>query len=672
MISRKLFNALVASFCLTLLTLLTITGAGPVQAHAGYDRSNPPANASLASGKMPERVQVWFTEKLEARFSELSVVDKTGQRVDAGDSKVPAEMPDSLVISLKPNLPDGAYTVIFNNVSAEDGHAVKGSFAFLVGAGELPLSATGSPLALAEQPGQAGSTNLNFFSVSLRWLNYLGGAGLVGALFFALLVWTRAATRAKAGGRMGPQIDSAHILGIQRSELIIWISLGMLLLGWVGWWLYQTATFSDQTIGQLFGMGVATGKPGGAALTDFLFNTRYGNNWFIRLGLIGLAFGLWSVAGSGLNRKNSLTKLVAATGATTGTGTEKTNSDFTGDDNGDKPDSARQVALAAIAQFQARRLWWWLTTACGLGILFTTSLNSHAAGVETWTWLAVGGDWLHLVSTAVWVGGLLALALSLLAALPALLPGTGDRTRLLAALVPTFSQLAILSVMALIVTGTLNAALHLSDATDLLGTAYGLSLTIKVALLVPLMLLAAYNLLVVSPRLRAFAKSKKAGSKEGAGSIAAGTLGSHFRRAVWAEVGLVIVVLLVSAFLTSTAPPKSIASSGVFYQQVEQAGVKIDFAISPATVGDNSFEARLTDKSSGSPISNARLVDLRLEHLGMDMGSPRLELKAIANQPGHYLGQAPLLSMSGDWAATLIVQRDGQDDIRMPIKFKVK
>lgn len=657
MICRKLFSRLLAFLCLAYLTLLTITTA---QAHAGYDRSSPPANASLPSGKVPERVQVWFTENLEARFSELSVVDRTGQRVDADNSKVVPDIPNSLVVSLKPDLPDGAYTVIFNNVSAEDGHSLKGSFAFLVGAGELPVSAGGSPLALAEQPGSGDNVNLNFFSVSLRWLNYLGGAGLVGALFFALLVWARAAQRAKAGGRMGPQIDTAHILGIRRAEIVVWISLVALLLGWVSWWFYQAATFSNQTISQIIGIGVASGKSGGADLADFLFNTRYGNNWFIRLGLIALAFGLWSVASSGLAQKNLLAKSVV------------TNNEPATSGESDKPDSSRELALAAISQFQSRRLWWWLTTVCGLGILFTTSLNSHAAGVESWTWLAIGGDWLHLVSTSVWVGGLITLALSLVAGLPALLPGTGDRTRLLASLIPAFSQLAILSVLVLAITGIFNAALHLSDVTDLVDTAYGLSLTIKIALLVPLMLVAAYNLLIVSPHLRAFAKSKKAGTKEGAGSVAAGTLGSHFRRAVWVEVGLVVGVLLVSSFLTSSAPPKSVASNGVFYQQFEQAGVKIDFAISPASVGDNSFEARLTDKNTDSPISNARLVDLRLEHLGMDMGSPRLELKAVAAQPGNYLGQAPLLSMAGNWSATLLVQRDGQDDIRMPIKFTLK
>lgn len=658
---QNFYKKLLVGFSLLSLFLLTffLTVPSSVFAHAGYDKSNPPANASLPAGKMPERIQVWFTEKLEPRFSELSVVDKNGQRVDKADSKVQPDIPNSMVVSLKTGLPDGPYTVIFSNVSAEDGHTVKGSFAFLVGAGELPLSATNSPLALAEQPGQSGNDNLNFFSVVLRWLNYLGGAGVVGALLFTLLVWERTNQRAKATGRMGPQIDSAHLWGIKRAQLVTGVSLGMLLVGWVGWWFYQAASFSSQTILQALGIGASAGAPGFSALSDFLFSTRYGNIWFIRLGLIALAGAFWVVAISGTKKINSLSPT---------TTTENDTPEATESEN----KTARQAAQAGLDFFAQRRLWWGLTTGAGAAILLTTSLNSHAAGVENWAWLAVGGDWLHLLSTAVWVGGLLTMGLALLAAIPALLPGTGDRTRLLAALIPTFSQVAILSVMILVITGALNAALHLGDVTELLSTSYGLSLTIKVGLLVPLLLLAAYNLLVVSPQMRAFAKSKKAGPKEGAGSVAAGTLGSNFRRSVWAEVGLTVIILLATAFLTSSAPPNSLGNSNVFYKQFEQNNVKVDFAISPANVGDNSFEVRLTDKNTGSPIADARLVDVRLQHLGMDMGNPRLELKAVSAKPGHYLGQAPLVSMAGDWEVTLLIQRNGQDDLRLPVQIKVK
>jgi copper transport protein len=641
-------------------------------AHAGYDHSNPPSNGKLPGGQMPKQVQVWFAEAIEPRFSELGVVDKNGAAVDAGDSHVPSNDPKSLVVSLKPGLPDGPYTVIYKNTSAEDGHALTGSFVFVVGAGDLPVGTGTSPLDLAERSGSAADSNANPLSIGLRWLNYLGGAALFGALLYALLVWRSAVHRAKATGKMGPQLETAYGLGLNRIRRVVWLGFGGLLLGWLGWFLYQATTFSSQNIGQIFGIGVATDGSGARALGDFLFGSRYGQIWLARLGLLVLALLIWLLATG--NRSISQTdpgtlKIPGAKRLRQNLlPAEETNSGFQKTSESTLSDTTRNLP---VMLFENRQGWWWAVALLGAALLLTSSLNSHAAGVQDWAWFAIGADWLHLLSTATWVGGLFAMVWGLAVAIPALLPGSGDRTRLLAALIPAFSQLAIISVATLLVTGTIGAALELSDVAEFISSPYGLSLGVKILLLVPLLLLAAYNLLVVSPRMRAFARSKKAGPKEGAGSVAAGALGLSFRRAILAETGLIVLVLLAAAFMTSYSPPKNTAaSSRVFYYQTEQENVKIDLAISPAIVGDNTFEVRLVDKTSGQPISDAVLVDLQLNHLDMQMGQPQLELKSTGQ--GRYLGQGPLLSMAGNWQANLLVQRTGQDDLKIPVKFQVK
>jgi putative copper export protein len=81
--------------------------------------------------------------------------------------------------------------------------------------------------------------------------------------------------------------------------------------------------------------------------------------------------------------------------------------------------------------------WPWLLLLLGVGIMVTTSLASHAAANRD-AWLLVPADVLHLVSTGFWIGGLLALVGIVPVALRALVPGTGDRTRLLARLLPYF------------------------------------------------------------------------------------------------------------------------------------------------------------------------------------------------------------------------------------------
>src|SRR5215210_7500073 len=62
------------------------TGRVPtVQAHANFERSEPGANERLTGGIPPVKVRVWFTEQVEAGYSELNVFDKNASRVDVGD-----------------------------------------------------------------------------------------------------------------------------------------------------------------------------------------------------------------------------------------------------------------------------------------------------------------------------------------------------------------------------------------------------------------------------------------------------------------------------------------------------------------------------------------------------------------------------------------------------------
>jgi len=130
--------------------------------------------------------------------------------------------------------------------------------------------------------------------------------------------------------------------------------------------------------------------------------------------------------------------------------------------------------------------------------------------------------------------------------------------------------------------------------------------------------------------------------------------------------------LLAASFLTSNAPPKGLGSSNVLYFQTVQGGLKIDLAIAPGTIGENTFEVRLTDATTNQPVPDAALVDFRVEMQEMDMGITNLELKPLNGLPGRYLGEGPTLSMVGTWHADLLIQRNGKDDITYPVTLSVK
>ena len=116
-----------------LLALLGVYGFGlwlspGASAHAYLVRSTPAARAVVA--RAPERVQLWFNERLEPAYSRVSVWSHDGQRVDAGDVQVAAAEPTRLSVGVPP-LPPGAYTVKYRVLSV-DGHVVDAQFGFTV------------------------------------------------------------------------------------------------------------------------------------------------------------------------------------------------------------------------------------------------------------------------------------------------------------------------------------------------------------------------------------------------------------------------------------------------------------------------------------------------------------------------------------------------------------
>ena len=179
------------------------------EAHANVVRSEPLANSTL--GASPDRITLWFTEPMEARFSEIQALNSAGARVDSEDSRVDANDLTVMSVSLPP-LPDGTYTVAWRNLSTIDGHTLRGSSVFSIGE---PISETaaehGLDVPLFQSPEEP----------FIRWLVLLSVLALTGGLVFELLVsrpvLTAAGTRSPLG-RLRPRLRS-------RSQRLLWFAL---------------------------------------------------------------------------------------------------------------------------------------------------------------------------------------------------------------------------------------------------------------------------------------------------------------------------------------------------------------------------------------------------------------------------------------------------------------
>jgi mono/diheme cytochrome c family protein/uncharacterized membrane protein/peroxiredoxin len=114
----------------------------------------------------------------------------------------------------------------------------------------------------------------------------------------------------------------------------------------------------------------------------------------------------------------------------------------------------------------------------------------HAGAVEPGTARAIAVDATHLLAAGLWVGGLIPLA----ALLAAAVREAGADARPYAVLAARrFSRLALGAMLALAATGAGNAIVQVGSMAALLGTPYGRLLLLKLAILVPILGLAAVN-----------------------------------------------------------------------------------------------------------------------------------------------------------------------------------
>lgn len=97
-------------------------------AHSYLVKSVPAGRATPFSS--PGKIQLWFNERLEPKYSSASVYNPDGKRVDADNAQVSADDPKQLSVALK-QLQAGRYTVKFRVLSV-DGYVVEQSFPFTI------------------------------------------------------------------------------------------------------------------------------------------------------------------------------------------------------------------------------------------------------------------------------------------------------------------------------------------------------------------------------------------------------------------------------------------------------------------------------------------------------------------------------------------------------------
>jgi copper resistance protein C len=109
-----------------IIPLLLLLATGEAGAHAFLDHAEPRVGNKVATP--PREVTLWFTQKLEPAFSNITVTDSAGKRVDSGKARVSGSQ---MSVSLRGG-GSGTYHVTWHVLSV-DTHTTDGNFTFQVG-----------------------------------------------------------------------------------------------------------------------------------------------------------------------------------------------------------------------------------------------------------------------------------------------------------------------------------------------------------------------------------------------------------------------------------------------------------------------------------------------------------------------------------------------------------
>ncbi len=313
-----------------------------------------------------------------------------------------------------------------------------------------------------------------------------------------------------------------------------------------------------------------------------------------------------------------------------------------------------QVAAAGLTWLGVVRTtfrptrWSFAAVGAGASVAMLARAISGHADASSPRWFAVGVQWAHLVAVGAWVGGLAWLLLALKGADPGRGRGVARR----------FSTVAAISLVAVVVTGTLRALDEVGAWDRLLSTTFGVTLLVKIGLFAALAGVGAVS------RFRHLPKAGPVG-------------GGGLARTVRVELVLGAAVLGAAALLASLPPSASVAEA----EKLQRASfvtvtgndyatsVRIRLVVTPGTAGPNRFDATIVDYDSGAPVP-AGTVSLRFQLSDRpDVIGTTLDL--TRDPSSHWIGSSSALSIGGRWTLTAVVQ-SASDAVEVPLKLSTR
>jgi putative copper export protein/methionine-rich copper-binding protein CopC len=461
--------------------LALIALPAPAFAHAHLQGAQPASGATVRAA--PSQLVLTFSEAPALAMSALRLFGPDSTPVTLGAVTHDAGV-RTLTASIIGPLVAGRYTVEWQT-AGDDGHVQHGSYQFVIAEGATGLA----PAATAASSSVGDSTTSpesNGLDSAVAPRNHPGFDA--SSPIYVLVRWVQFAALLLVIGAVAFRWLVLPRAGAGLSEPArLAVMLGAARAGSFAAWLLAAAALARLAAqaATLHGVGYMADS---AVIVPMLTSTIWGHGWIMQV--------------------------VAAVVAIVGF------------------HRARRDATSTPA--------WSVAALAAVALAVVPALSGHAVATPGQTPIAVTADTFHVLGAGAWLG---TLAVMLVAGLPIMARESAEgRTGTLSRMVNAFSPLALGCAAVVVFTGVIAARQHLGSWDAFTTTSYGRTLLIKLAVVVLLVCVAAYNWRRVRP------------------SLVLGANGDveRIRRSASAEVLLALLIVLVTAVLVALPTPMDV------------------------------------------------------------------------------------------------------------------
>ena len=292
-------------------------------------------------------------------------------------------------------------------------------------------------------------------------------------------------------------------------------------------------------------------------------------------------------------------------------------------------------AVVVVDLWPARWSLWLLGAAGAVAVLVHVAAG-HAASPPWWL-PNVAAQWVHVAAVGVWVGGLLWLLLGL----------RGSDRAQRAAAVGRFTRVATVTLAVVLATGLVRALSEAGSPGALLDTGYGVTLLVKVGLVIGLVALGSLNHFYWVPAVR---RCDPGGRRRFA-------LNSRGELAV--ALGVLAATAVLSGLAPGSTPVASEAagpSPGITANGRDYATtVRVALTVTPGRAGQNGYLARVEDYDSGAPATGVTGVKLDCS-VRDEPGVSPVSVPLTRAVGGVWRGEGLEFSIAGLWRVSVLVE----------------